>query len=67
MTQPRFRVAQPRVIFIRFLYLAQINPVLRISGTDDLEIAGSSPLCTTIFLPTMFACRHTSLQVETHS
>ena len=32
---------------------------------DDLETAGSSPLCATIFLPTMYACWHTSLQVET--
>ena len=45
MTQPRFRRAQPRLIFIHCLYLAKLNPVLRI-GTiahmverrnDDLE------------------------------
>ena len=45
MTQPRFRWAQPRLIFIHCLYLAKLNPVLRI-GTiahmverrnDDLE------------------------------
>ena len=34
---------------------------------DDLEIAEqSSPLYATIFLPTMLACLHTSLQAETH-
>ena len=68
MTQPRFRRAQPRLIFIHCLYLAKLNPVLRI-GTiahmvegrnDDLESrvldkAGSSPLSATIFLPTMIA------------
>ena len=32
-----------------------------------LNNAGSSPLCATIFLPTMFACLHTSLQAETHN
>ena len=31
----------------------------------DLEIAGASPLLATIFLPTIFACLHTSLQEET--
>ena len=47
MTQPRFRRAQPRLIFIHCLYLAQLNPVLRICAiakmvehrNDDLEIA----------------------------
>ena len=33
---------------------------------DDSEIAGSNPLYATIFLPTMFACWHTPLQMETH-
>ena len=45
MTQPRFHRAQPRLIVIHCLYLAELNPVLRI-GTiahmverrnDDLE------------------------------
>ena len=48
MTQPRFRLAQPRVIFIHCLYLAKLNPVLRIGyialmvecRNDDLEIDG---------------------------
>ena len=52
MAQPRFRMAQPRIIFINCLYLAKLNPVLRIGDiaqlverwNDDLEIAGSSPL-----------------------
>ena len=47
MTQPRFRRAQPRLIFMHCLYLAKLNPVLRIGATvqmverrsDDLEIA----------------------------
>ena len=47
MTQPRFRRAQPRLIFIHYLYLAKLNPVLRIGAmakmverrNDDLEIA----------------------------
>ena len=48
MTQPRFRRAQPRLIFIHsLLYLAKLNPVLRIGAiaqmverrNDDLEIA----------------------------
>ena len=30
MTQPRFRRAQPRLISILCLYLAKLNPVLRI-------------------------------------
>ena len=34
---------------------------------DYLEIACLSPLYATIFLPTMFACWHTSLQAETHN
>ena len=67
-----FHMAQPHVIFMHCLYLAKLNPVLRIGRvaqleehwTDDLEIAGSSPLYATIFLPAMFACWHTSLQVE---
>ena len=45
MTQPRFRRAQPRLIFIHCLYLAKLNP-LRIGAiaqmvehqNDDLEI-----------------------------
>ena len=55
---------QPHVIFIHFLYLAKINPVLRICYKaqlvdrlhDDVKVAGSSPLCTTTVLPTKFAC-----------
>ena len=47
MTQSRFRSAQPRLIFIHCLYLAYLNPVLRIGAiaqmverrNDDLEIA----------------------------
>ena len=76
ITQPRFIMAQPRVIFIFCLYFAKLNPVylyfkrpcvaqLLEHWTDDLEIAGTSPPYATIFLPTMFACLHRSLQVET--
>ena len=36
MTQPRFRTAQPRVIFIHCLYLAKLNPALRIGDIDQL-------------------------------
>ena len=32
-----------------------------------LEIVGSRPLCTTIFLPTKFACLQLSLHLETYS
>ena len=47
MTQPLFRRVQPRLIFIYCLYLAKLNPVLRIGAiahmverrNDDLEIA----------------------------
>ena len=47
MTQPRFRMTQPRLTFIHCLYLAKLNPVLRIGviaqmverRNDDLEIA----------------------------
>ena len=47
MMQPRFRRAHPRLIFIHCLYLAKLNPVLRIGAiahmverwNDDLEIA----------------------------
>ena len=47
MTQPRFRRAQPRLIFTHYLYLAKLNPILRIGAieqmverrNDDLEIA----------------------------
>ena len=78
MTQPRFRRAQPRFIFIHCLYLAKLNQVLHIGAivqmverrNDDLDCAnnaGSGPLCATIFLPTVFACLHTSLQAETHN
>ena len=46
MTKPRFRSAQPRLIFIHCLYLGKFNPVLRIGAiaqmverrNDDLEI-----------------------------
>ena len=73
MTQPRLRMAQLRVIVLACLYLAKIHPVLRIGdivqlverANDGLEIACSSPLYATIFLPTMFAHWHTCLQVET--
>ena len=48
MTQPRFRIAQPRLTFIHCLYLAKLNLVLRIGviaqmverRNDDLDIAG---------------------------
>ena len=47
MTQPRFRRAQPCLIFIHCLYLAKLNRVLRIGAivqmlerrNDDLDIA----------------------------
>ena len=47
MTQPRFRRAQLRLIFIHCLYLAKLNPVLRIGAiaqmvehrNDDIKIA----------------------------
>ena len=47
--------------------LAKLNPLLRIGRvarlvehwTDDVEIAGSSPLYAAIFLPTMLACKQT--------
>ena len=65
-------MAEPCVIFIQCLHLAKLNPVLRIGRVaqlvehrnDDLEIVGSGPLYATIFLPTMFACWHTSLQAK---
>ena len=52
MTHSRFRMAQSCIIFINCLYLAKLNPVLRIGDNgqlverwnDALEIAGSSPL-----------------------
>ena len=48
MTQPRFRMAQPRLIFTHCLYLAKVIPVLRIGviaqmverRNDTPEIAG---------------------------
>ena len=48
MTQPRFRMAQPHVIFIHCLYLAKLNQTPRMGvisqvvehRNDDLEIAG---------------------------
>ena len=57
-------MAQPHVVFINCLYLAELYPTLRISDiaqlvehwTDDLEIVGFIPLFATIFLPTMFTC-----------
>ena len=57
-------MAQPRVIFIHYPYLAVSNPVLLIGDVaqlaehwnDDLEIAGSSLLYAAIFLPIMLAC-----------
>ena len=47
MSHPRFCMAQPRLIFIHCLYLAKLNPILRISviaqvverRNNDLEIA----------------------------
>ena len=47
MTQPHFRRAQQRLIFILYLYLAKLNPVLRIGAiaqmlerrNDDQDIA----------------------------
>ena len=35
MTQPRFHRAQPRLIVIHCLYLAKLNPVLRIGTIDN--------------------------------
>ena len=78
MTQPRFRMVLPRLIFIHCLYLAKLTPVLRIDviaqmverRNDDLEIAGQcwfEPAACHYFLSTMFACCHTSLQVETNN
>ena len=69
MTQPHFRWAQPRLIFIHCLYLAKLNPVLRIGAiaqmverrNDDLEIAEQcwfEPSPCHYFFPTMFACLH---------
>ena len=63
MTQPRFHMAQPRVISSHCLYLGKLNPVLCIGDiaqsvdrwNDDLEIVGSNPLYATIFLSTMSA------------
>ena len=68
-------MAQPHVAFMYCLYLAKLNPVLLISDLgqlvehwyDNQEIAESSPLHATIFLPTIFDCLHTSLQVDTHN
>ena len=48
MTQPRFRMPQPRLTFNHCLYLAKLNPVLRIGviaqmverRNDHIEIAG---------------------------
>ena len=48
MTQPRFRMAHPRVIFNLCLYLAKLNPILLIGyiaqkvehRNDDLQNAG---------------------------
>ena len=50
-------MAQPRVIFINCLYLAKLNPELRIGSitqlverfNDSLDIAGSGRLCATFF------------------
>ena len=78
MTQSRFHRAQPRLIFIHYLYLAKLNPVLRIGAiaqmlerrNDDLEIAEQCwflPALCHFFLPTMCACLHTSLQAETQN
>ena len=33
----------------------------------DPKVAGSIPLCTTIFLPTIFACWHSSLHLKIHN
>ena len=51
-----------------------LNQILRIGRvaqlkehwTDDLEVAGSTLLYATIFLPTMVAFWHTPLQLETY-
>ena len=56
-------------------YTSKLNLVLRIGRvlqladgkTDNLGSSCSSPLYATIFLPTMFACWHKSLRVETHN
>ena len=73
MTQPHFRMAQPRVIFIHWLYFAKLKyfaiadtAQLVEHLTDDLEITGLKPLYATVFPQTIFACRHTSLQMETN-
>ena len=59
------------VMFVHCLYLAKLNPVIPISDKAQLDdgsnVAGSSLLSTTIFLPTTFACWRMSLQFETHS
>ena len=59
MTQPRFHRAQPRLIVIHCLYLAKLNPVLRIGiiahmeerRNDDLECSTKldRARCTPLF------------------
>ena len=78
MTQPRFRRAQPRLIFIHCLCLAKLNPVLRIGAkaqmvkrrNDDLEIDKQcwfEPAPCHYFSADNVRCLHTSLHAETHN
>ena len=75
--QPLFRRTQPRLIFIHCLYLAKLNPVLRIGAivqmverrNDDLEIAEHCWFEPALYHYFYFnnVCLHTSLQAETHN
>ena len=49
------------------LYISTLLVQLGKRKVGNPKVAGSSPLCATIFLPTVFVWWHTSLQVKTHN
>ena len=63
-------MAYLRVTFIQLRYIQDVvsaDTVQLVERWNDyVEIAGSSPLYATSFLPTMFASWHTSLHAETN-
>ena len=49
------------------LHIGRRSSVLGKRKVCNPKVAGLSLLCDTVFIPTMFACWHTSLQVKIHN
>ena len=52
----------------KYMFRVSVDTVQLVNCWDGvLKVAGSSPPCATVFLPTKLACWYTSLQVEVHN